>query len=77
MKKKQTRVEKAGKEWPGPIRAGFRKLRLNVPIHWCEPGSGISPCGSNGDNDVTTDKYISDVTCGGCIAALKRSGKGK
>lgn len=56
--------------WPGPIEWGFRRLRLNVPIHWMDRDV-TSPCGSNRENDFTTNKHIEDVTCSECLAKLK------
>lgn len=59
-------------EYPGPIRMGFRRLRLNVPIHWLDEGAEVSPCGAKGDDDVTTNQFWEDVTCDACRRAYYR-----
>lgn len=58
-------------DYPGPIRAGFRRLRLNVSIHWLEPGKVKSPCGSDKPNDVITGQFPEDVTCPKCLEKLR------
>jgi hypothetical protein len=73
-----TDKDRKTESYPGPIRAGFKRVRLNVPIHWCDTGSKLSPCGSANGNDITTDKYHEDVTCSEClraIAAVKGTGE--
>lgn len=56
--------------YPGPIRWGFKKLRLNVPIHWVD-ANGESPCGSSKPSDITTHEWIQDVTCSKCRTLLE------